>query len=381
MENLEQRKSMDLTKNMSFKNIDFTKYMSLIGLIILIIASAILSPAFLKPVNVLNVIRQVVPNGIIACGMTIVILTGGIDLSVGSLFALTGVSIAMLLPLMPWPIATLLLLFLAAAIGILVGLAITKLNVPPFIITLAGFAAYRGIAMAMTGAGNIYISNKTFCRILGSGQIGATYVHIALAIFSIFSVYSFIKAMAQAEAKKLKEIVKLSLILAGSVYLAYLVHSTGFLNVQIVYYIIVLIISMFLLNKTVWGRQVYAIGGNFKAARMAGINADRALIKVYVYMTVLGAFAGIMIAAKLQSGVPSVGNSAEFDAITAAVIGGTSLAGGVGKMTGTIIGVLLIGVLNNLLSLTNVSADYQSILKGVIILLAVVIDTRSKKKN
>ncbi|MCG8483239.1 MAG: hypothetical protein MJA31_08035 [Clostridia bacterium] len=390
MENLEQRKIIDNTMNPSFnkvssakleqgKRIVLTKYMSLIALIIVLIASAILSPAFLKPVNVLNVIRQIVPNGIVACGMTIVILTSGIDLSVGSLFALTGVSISLMLPLMPWPIAVILLLGSAVIVGVLVGLTITKLNVPPFIITLAGFAAYRGIAMAMTGASNIYISDKSFSTILGSGQVKAVYVYIVLAVFLAYSVYRFIK-MTGSETKDTKRMVQLALKFAGAGYLAYLVNDTGYLNVQIVYYVAVLLLTMFILNKTVWGRQIYAVGGNYKAARMAGINADLTLIKVYVYMTVLGALAGILIAAKLQSGVPSIGVGGEFDAITAVVIGGTSLMGGVGKLSGTIIGVLLIGVLNNLLSLLSVSADYQNILKGAIILFAVVIDTKFKKK-
>ncbi|HYE67573.1 MAG TPA: hypothetical protein VEA58_03120 [Anaerovoracaceae bacterium] len=358
---------------------DITKYTSLIGLILLIIASAALSPAFLKPVNVLNILRQIVPNGIVACGMTMVILTGGIDLSIGSLFALAGVSIALLMPIMPWPIATVLLLALSVVMGVLVGLMITKLNVPPFIVTLAGLAAYRGIAMAMTDAANIYIEDKSFSSMLGSGQVPAVYVFIGLALFLAYSIYKFVIAIRQPKVKKVKEIVKLTLIAAGIAYFGYLINSTGFLNIQIVYYVIVLLISLFLLNKTVWGRQVYALGGNFKAAKMTGIKADQALIKVYVYMTLLGAFAGILIAGKLQSGVPSVGAGAEFDAITAVVIGGTSLAGGVGKLQGTIIGVLLIGVLNNLLSLLNVSPDYQNILKGAIILMAVIIDTKFKK--
>lgn len=368
-----------MEKLQRIKKIDLTKYTSLVGLIGLIIASAILSPAFLKPVNILNILRQIVPNGIVACGMTMVILTGGIDLSAGSLFALAGVSVALMLPIMSWPAATVLLLVLSIGMGALIGLAITKLNVPPFIITLAGLTAYRGIAMAMTDAANIYIEDKSFATVLGSGQVPAVYVYIGLAAFLVFSVYKFIRALQTPGTKKAKESAKLALICCGVGYMGYLVNSTGFLNVQIVYYVIVLVISMFLLNKTVWGRELYAVGGNFKAAKMTGIKADRTVIKAYVFMTLLGAFAGILVAAKLQSGVPAVGVGAEFDAITAVVIGGTSLAGGVGKLQGTIIGVLLIGVLNNLLSLLNVPVDYQNILKGVIIFLAVVIDTKFKK--
>jgi ribose/xylose/arabinose/galactoside ABC-type transport system permease subunit len=359
---------------------DLTKYTSLFGLVLLLIVSSVLSPAFLKPINILNIIRQIVPNGIVACGMTLVILTGGIDLSVGSLFALAGVSISLLLPIMPWPIAIVLLLIASVIIGYLVGMAITELNVPPFIMTLAGYAAYRGIAMAMTKAANIYISDRNFTTTLGSGRISGIYVFLGLAIFIIYSIYRFITVMRYLETAKWQEITKLVLTVSGSLYAAYLVKITGFLNVQILYYIVILLISMLLLNKTIWGRQIYAVGGNFKAAKMTGIRANVTVIKVYIFMTLLGTFAGILIAAKLQSGVPAVGVSAEFDAITAVVIGGTSLAGGVGKLQSTVIGVLLIGVLNNLLSLLNVSADYQNIFKGLIIFLAVVIDTKFKNR-
>jgi ribose/xylose/arabinose/galactoside ABC-type transport system permease subunit len=361
------------------KGINLTKYTSVIGLVLLVIASSLLSPAFLKPVNVLNILRQIVPNGIVACGMTMVILTGGIDLSVGSLFALSGVSVSMLLPYMPWPAAVTIPLAISIILGCLVGMVITKLNVPPFIMTLAGYAAYRGTAMAMTNAANIYIDNRSFTTILGSGRISWVFVFIGLGLFVLYSIYRFALNMKYPE-RRIKESVKLVFIILGSCYMGYLVKATGFLNVQILYYIAVLLVSMFLLNKTVWGRHIYAVGGNFKAARMSGIKADLTVIKVYVLMVFLGVFAGTLIAAKLQSGMPSTGVGAEFDAITAVVIGGTSLSGGVGKLSTTIIGVLLIGVLNNLLSLLNVSVDYQSICKGLIILLAVVIDTKFKNK-
>jgi ribose/xylose/arabinose/galactoside ABC-type transport system permease subunit len=365
---------------MSLKRFDFTKYTSLIGLALLLLASSILSPAFLKPVNIHNIIRQVVPNGIAACGMTLVILTGGIDLSVGSLFALIGVSTAMLLPVMPWPAVFVVVMLLGGVLGCLVGLAITKLNVPPFIVTLAGYASYRGIAMAITNSANIFMDNKSFVTVLGSGRVPKELVFICLVLFMLWSAFPFVLRLRNTKYGKLKECRTLILCTAGSAYVAYIVQSIGFLNIQIVYYIIVLIISIFILDRTVLGRQIYAVGDNYKVARMTGIKADLTIIKVYMVMTILSAFAGILIAAKLQSGVPALGVGAEFDAITAVVIGGTSLSGGVGKLQSTIIGVLLIGVLNNLLSLLNVSADLQNIFKGAIILLAVVIDTKFKKR-
>ena len=196
----------------------------------------------------------------------------------------------------------------------------------------------------------------------------------------MLALYSFIRKMKLPEIKRLKELGKLLLIFAGIGYLTYLVLSVGWLSVQIVLYIVVLLISIFILNKTVFGREIYAVGGNFKAARMAGIKADLTVIKIYAYASLLAAFGGVLISAKLQAGMPAVGSNGELDAIAAAVIGGTSLAGGEGKLTGTIIGVFLIGVLNNMLSLLNVSPDLQSIFKGVIILGAVIIDMKFKKK-
>lgn len=369
-----------MEKTIHATKINFAKFTSLIGLFVLLVISAVLSPAFLKPINVQNVLRQIVPNGIAACGVTIVILSGGIDLSIGSMFALAGVVTSLILPVMPWPIAVLLVLIMGVALGLFHGLSITKLNVPPFIVTLAGLTAYRGLAFLLTGAANIPIVNKNFSTALGSGKVSATVIYAILGLFLLFAIYSFQKELRSAGGKKLRSAGKLSLIFVGIAYAAYLSASVGWLSVQILFLGAILLISLFILNKTVFGRQIYAVGCNYKAAKMAGIKADLTLIKIYAFAGFLSTLAGVLIAAKLQAGVPAAGNGGELDAIAAAVIGGTSLSGGVGKLMGTVIGVLLIGVLNNMLSLLNVSADLQSIFKGIIILAAVVIDMKFKKE-
>ena len=265
------------------------------------------------------------------------------------------------------------------AIGVLNGTIVAKLKVPPFIVTLAGLTAYRGLAMALTGAANLPVTNKSFSSALGSGSISANLVMVILGLGALVSIYVFLRNIKKTTVKKLYSVAVLALSLAGLGYLAYLVNSVGALSIQIVLYAVVLLATYILLNKTIFGRHIYAVGDNSVAAKMAGINVDRTLIKIYSFGGFCAAFTGILMAAKLQSGMPSAGVGGELDAIAAVVIGGTSLSGGTGKLTGTIVGVLLIGVLNNMLSLLNVSTDMQSILKGVIILSAVIIDMKFKK--
>lgn len=358
---------------------DVARFTSLIGLVALLIVSSFLSSAFLNPVNVLNVLRQVVPNGIAACGVTLIIISGGIDLSIGSVFALSGVSAALLIPNMPWPIAILLIMIGGFGIGTLHGLLITKLNVPPFIVTLAGLTVYRGAAMAVTGAANLPVTDKSFSTALGSGTVPAKVVMIILCFCALGVLSVFTRMIKKQRMGKTKAAVILVLSLVGLTYLAFLVSSVGSLSIQIIIYMAVLILTLFLLNKTVLGRHIYAVGGSYLSTKMAGIKADNVLIKTYAFGSFCAVLSGVLITAKLQSGMPSAGVNGELDAIASAVIGGASLSGGYGKLTGTIIGVLLIGVLNNMLSLLNISSDLQSIFKGLIILGAVIIDMKFKK--
>ncbi len=305
------------TKNLS-------KYQSLIGLIIFSIIIAILNPNFMTPDNVRNVLRQTSINAIIASGMTFIIITGGIDLSVGSTFAFASVVLAKLVGSgMPPALALVFGLVVGALIGMMNGMIIAKAKLQPFIVTLSTMTIISGLTLIITQGKPVSVDLGALAWI-GSG--------------SIFTI-----------------------------------------PVPVIIMIIIIVICYFILTKTTIGRYVYAVGSNEESAKLSGVNVDRVKIFVYTLTGLLAALAGIIIMARLSSAQPNAGEGYELDAIAAVVLGGTSLTGGVGNVTGTIVGALIIGVLNNSLNLMNVSSYYQLLAKGVVILVAVLIDKRSKK--
>jgi len=299
------------------------KYISIIALLLICIIIALISPRFLTVSNILNVLTQVSVNAILAVGMSFVILTGGIDLSVGSILAITGAVVATFAKgggnILPGIIAAILI---GAAIGLLNGLLVSKGRVQAFIVTLATMTIFRGVTYVYTDGNPIsgLGDNLTF---IGSN--------------SIFGI-----------------------------------------PIPIFFIAIVLIIAWYALNQTRFGRYVYALGGNEDSARLSGINTDKIKTLVYVISGVTAAISGIIVTSRIGSASPNAGTGFELDAIAAVVLGGTSLAGGEGKVTGTIIGALIIAVLNNGLNLMNVSPFYQSIVKGAVILLAVLLDKKEK---
>lgn len=302
------------------------KYGTLIILLAMCLVLTFLSPVFLTTQNLINVIRQISINGILAIGMTIVILTGGIDLSVGSQVALTGAIVAGLQ-------AQGYGVFLAIIIGLLLGLLlgfingfiITKGDIPPFIATLGMLTAARGLTLIFTGGRPIYQLNESF-NFIGAGYLGPIPVPVIILAIIILAFY-------------------------------------------------------FILKYTVFGREVYAVGGNSEAAVYSGINKNKRLVQVYTIMGLLSALTGIILTSRLGSADPTAGTGFELDAIAAVVIGGTSMVGGEGTVTGTIIGALIIGVINNGLNLLNVSSYYQQFIKGVIIVVAVLADNYARKKQ
>lgn len=374
MNNESERIKYNLLKN--WKN-----YTSFIGLILLVIISSILSPTFLLPLNIMNVARQIAVPGVIAIGMTYVLLSGGIDLSVGSVVAVIGVLIALTIQTIGWPAAVILGLIAGIIIGSLYGFFVVKFNVPPFIVTLAGLTIFRGVALVVTKSAAIHIKDDGFTY-LGSGMVSLAVVYTALIIIGAIVIVRLLKKLrSNPEKRTARNIIVTAVQVLGLGLLAYLTYSVGGLSIQILVFLITLAIFTFILNKTVFGREVYALGGNIEAARLAGLKVNRDLIIVYAIGAFTAAIGGIMTAARLASGTPQIGVGYELDAIAAVVIGGTSLVGGVGTMGGTVIGVLLIGVLNNLLSLLNMSSDVQQIFKGFIILGAVLLDAKSRKKS
>ncbi len=300
---------------------------SLIALLFLIVVVSFLNPNFFTVDNLMNILRQTSVNAIIAVGMTLVILTGGIDLSVGSVLALCGAFAASLIAIeVPVLIAIPTALFSGAALGALSGFIIAKGKVQAFIATLVTMTLLRGVTMVYTDGRPI--------------STGFTDTADAFAWFGTGYMFG----------------------IPVPVWLMAIVFAAVW----------------YLLNHTRFGRYVYASGGNESATRLSGINVDKVKIGVYSICGVLAALAGVIVTSRLSSAQPTAGMGYELDAIAAVVVGGTSLLGGRGKIMGTLIGALIIGFLNNALNLLDVSSYYQMIAKAVVILLAVLVDNKNK---
>lgn len=298
----------------------------LIGLIALIAVFSFLSPSFREFNNILNIILQVSIIAISAFGMTFALIIAGIDLSIGSTIALSGTVAALLMSLnVPFTLAVVICLLIGLFLGFINGFLVSKAGIPAFIVTVATMGIFRGIAYILTGGGPVQISNEKFLYI-GNEKI-----------FGI--------------------------------------------PLPIILLIIVFIIMNIILGRTKFGRQAYIIGGNEEAAIYSGINVKK--IKIYIYMIVgfLASLSGIILASRLYSGQPNSANGYELDAIAAAVLGGTSLSGGYGTIVGTLIGAIIIGVINNGMNLLNITYFYQLIVKGIVIIIAVYFDVQSKKKK
>jgi ribose transport system permease protein len=296
-----------------------------IALLVLAAGLAVLSPDFLTVGNLLDVTRQVSINAVISFGMTLVILLGGIDLSVGSILAVSSLVVALLMRGgESAALATAVGILCGALMGAANGLLVTKGRVAPFIATLGTMTLLRGLALVLCQGSPISGFPSEFFAALGGG------------------------------------------------YLARMIP------LPVVWMLVLFTILWFVLDRTVFGRHVYATGGNPEAASLSGVNVDRVQILVYTLSGFTAAVAGIILTSRLDSAQPTAGEGYELDAITAVVLGGTSLAGGRGWIFGTLLGALLIGVLNNGLNLVGVSAFYQQVIKGSVILLAVLLDRAPK---
>jgi inositol transport system permease protein len=294
-----------------------------LALIVISIVLALLRPQFLAPGNLINVARQISLNGILAVGVTYVLLTGGVDLSLGSLVALTGVIAASFAHPGNWPVLVPIGMGVLAgtACGAVNGLVISQGRVAPFIVTLGMMTIARGLALVISGGKPVSNLSPSFTR-LGGDLLGFPIPLLILVFVAAIS-------------------------------------------------------AVFLANLRL-GRYIYAVGGNEDAARAAGLNVRAIKLFAYTICGALAGLAGVVLAARITTGQPNAGIAYELDAIAAAVIGGTSLSGGVGGVGGTLLGALLMGVINNGLDLLNVSSYYQQIVKGMIIVGAVWLDKRQR---
>lgn len=303
------------------------EYGALIALILLVAVISVISPEFRTVNNFLSLLRQASINGFIAFGMTMVILTGGIDLSVGSTLALTaGICAGMITQMgIPVPLAMLIALALGLALGALSGVMITKGRLQPFIATLITMTVYRGLTM-------IYMDGRPI-----SGLASDKYSMSGFLVFfgkgSIFGI-----------------------------------------PLPVIMFIVIFFIFFFVLNKTTLGRKIYAVGSNDKCAQLAGISITKVKLLVYSISGLMAAFAGLILLSRLSSAQANAGDGYELDAIAAVALGGTSMNGGRGKITGTMIGILIIAVLNNGLNILGISSYYQDVVKGLVILVAVLSD-------
>lgn len=305
---------------------DVKKLGPLIGLFLLCVVLSVLSNDFLTMDNWLNLLRQVSINALIAFGMTFVILTGGIDLSVGSVLALSSaITAGMMAQGINGFVAILVGLLAGMVMGVLNGVIITKGKVAPFIATLATMTAFRGLTLVYTDGRPItgFASDDILFQMMGRGYFFGIPVPIILMLMVYIALYVVLK-------------------------------------------------------KTTFGRHTYAVGGNEEASRLSGLRVDRLKLYVYALTGTLSALAGLILTSRLNSAQPTAGTAYELDAIAAVVLGGTSLSGGRGWIFGTLVGALIIGVLNNGLNLLNVSSFYQQVIKGAVILLAVLLDRRKE---
>lgn len=299
----------------------------LIGLAALMAIVSLFSESFFTASNMWNILRQISTNALLAFGMTFVILIGGIDLSVGPLLAFSGVFAAYVMGTLGWPIWAAIAgsIILCSMVGMLNGVIVTKTGIAPFVVTLSVQQIFRGFAMLLANGAPIRIRDQGFIN------IGTTYI--------------------------------------------------GPVAFPVIYMVVIMALCYVVLNKTQFGRHIYALGGNKTAARFAGIRTQRIEVMVYALSGFLAGVAGIVLAARMTAGVPATGDGYECDAIAAVVLGGASFTGGIGTIGGTLIGAIIIGVLNNGLNMLNVASFWQYVAKGVVILLAVMVDVLRKQSK
>jgi len=306
------------------KNLSHSSIMKSLGilpiLIIIVILFSFLNPNFLSTNNLTNVLRQASINIVLAAGMTLVILTGGIDLSVGSILASTAVIslVTSLSPALGWLAVPVGLLF-GLLIGVINGSLIAFLGLPPFIVTLGTMTAFRGAAYLLAGGTTVINNDLTFSWI-GNNYLGPVPWLSVIAL-------------------------------------------------------VIIVLTWFLLKRTVTGVRIYAVGGNAQAARLTGIKLWKIMLIVYGISGLLSGLAGVMLSSRLYSANGLLGQGYELDAIAAVILGGTSMTGGMGGIFGTLLGALIIAVLNNGLTIMNISFFWQLVIRGIVIIIAVVIDT------
>ncbi len=374
------------------------QYGIMAALVVVIIVFNVLSKGtLLRPDNVAALIGQNAYVLILAIGMVMVIVAGHIDLSVGSQVAFIGgvLGWAMYYWHFPWPLAVALALVLGMVVGAWHGFWIAYVRIPAFIVTLAGMLMFRGLAIVIAGftmagfdQGFVNISSGSVPRFLGS----VAQFDVVTMVLGILGVAGLIWSQFRARASQAKHgiepeplpllVIKLVLISAAILGLAGLLalSASGTPIVLVIVGVLIFIYS-FVLNRTVFGRHVYAIGGNLNAAILSGINTAKTNFLIFVHMSLLASVAAVVVTSRANAATSTTGLNYELDAIAACFIGGTAVTGGIGRISGAMVGALIMGVLNMGLSIIGVPSAWQQVVKGLVLLAAVAFDLISKRRT
>ncbi|WP_368741978.1 multiple monosaccharide ABC transporter permease [Enterococcus casseliflavus] len=374
----------------------FSKYSMIIILAVLLVAFQLMTDGiFWRPLNITNLVLQNSHILVLAAGMLLVVLLGHVDLSVGSVMAFVGAVAGVLMVnngISPW-LAVPLCLLMGAVIGAWQGFWVAYVGIPAFIVTLSGLLMFRGLTQVVLGGQSLAPFPKAFQQIstgylpdIAGGQIHLLSMILGVVITGILILGQW--RTRERRKKNLFEVESMAAFAFKAVFTAVVFLGATYIFASYQGYPIILIVLGvivaaygFLTNKTVAGRQIYATGGNKKAAELSGIKTKKITFWVFVNMGMMAALAGLVLAARLNAATPQAGTSMELDAMAAVYFGGASTSGGIGTVMGAIVGGLVMGVLNNGMSILGVGVDWQQAIKGLILLLAVVLDIYNKKKK
>ena len=374
---------------------EYGMYIALI--IIMVTFSAATGGLFMSSRNISNLINQTGYIAVLAVGMTLVMVIKHIDLSVGFLAGFLGAIAAILMMRfnVSVPVTILLVLVFGTITGTFTGFLVAKMGIPAFVASLAAMLVFRGALLMVTeGTGTIVISNKAF-NAIGNGFIpdfvNMGNLHVLTLIIGIVGIAAYVWSEIKTRNDKIKynfEVIsstmftmKLFAISAVIGYITWILAGYNGLSWTVVITIIVVLIYHFITTKTIIGRHVYAVGGNAEAAKLSGINVERITMIVFASMGMLSALSGILYTSRLQSATTTAGTLFELDAIAAAYVGGVSANGGVGKVTGSIIGAFVMASLTNGMNLVGVGISYQYIIRGIILAVAVIFDVKTRNRS
>jgi putative multiple sugar transport system permease protein len=380
----------------SFLKNNMREYGMLMSLVAIMAFFQIMTDGTLmRPLNLTNLVLQNSYIVIMALGMLMVIVAGHIDLSVGSVVGLIGALAAVLMVDYGWGFvpASIVCLIAGALIGAAQGYWIAYFKIPSFIVTLAGMLVFKGMALALLQGQSLGPFPQTF-QMLSSGFIPEltdnTTFRTTSLIVGIIAAVVLILVKLHGRRKQTKHgmedepamffLLKNGVFAVAIIAFSYLLSTyRGMPNVLIIMFAL-MVLYTFITSRTTLGRRVYAVGGNEKAAKLSGIKTDRLVFLTFVNMGVLAALAGMIVAARLNSATPKAGGGFELDVIAAVFIGGASMSGGVGKIIGVVVGALIMGVMNNGMSILGIGIDYQQVIKGLVLLAAVIFDVYNKNK-